>query len=472
MTFTSLDGGRTDVPPDDIDALRLRLRGQVLDSTDPGFEAARTIWNGMIDRRPALVVRALGASDVSTVVGFAREKGVLLSIRAGGHNIAGLAIANGALQLDLGLMRGVFVDPMRRVARAQGGCLLGDIDRETQLHGLVTPLGFVSATGAAGLTLGGGLGYLSRRFGWTSDNVTGFEVVTAEGRVVRAAADENQDLFWGLRGGGGNFGVVTAIDYALYDLRTDVVGGVVAWPAEDAPHVLEMFRDMSAVAPRELTLVSMMRMAPPAPWLPTDLHGKPIIAIAACHSGPPDEGERAVAPIKSFRSPVGDILVRRPYVQLQSLLDATQPNGRRYYWKSEYLPGVSADLCEIYMARAASIPSPHTGLILFQIGGALNDLPDDHSPAGNRDARFLLSVGGSWDRADDDALNMDWVRSTWESLRPFSTGGNYINFLNEDDGEDRFEAALGGAMDRLREVKARWDPGNLFRTNRNILPAA
>jgi FAD/FMN-containing dehydrogenase len=405
------------------------------------------------------------------VVGFARERGILLSIRAGGHNIDGLAIADGALQLDLGLMRGVFVDPVRRVARAQGGCLLGDIDRETQLHRLVTPLGFVSATGAAGLTLGGGLGYLTRRFGWTSDNVTGFEVVTADGRMVRASADENQDLFWGLRGGGGNFGVVTAIDYALHELGPDVVGGVVAWHAADAPRVLEMFREMSAAAPRELTLVSMMRMAPPAPWLPPDVHGRPIVAIAACHSGPPAEGERAVAPIKSFGTPVGDILVRRPYVQLQSLLDATQPNGRRYYWKSEYLPGLSPELCETYMARAASIPSPHTGLILFQIEGALNDLADEHSPAGNRDARFLLSVGGSWETAEGDARNMDWVRETWESLRGFSTGGNYINFLNEDDGQDRLEAALGSAMERLRQVKARWDPGNFFRTNRNILPA-
>jgi FAD/FMN-containing dehydrogenase len=365
----------------------------------------------------------------------------------------------------------VWVDAGRRVAHAQGGCVLGDVDRETQLHGLAATLGFVSLTGIAGLTLGGGFGYLTRRWGWTADTVLGMDLVTAEGRPVRASADEHPDLFWALRGGGGNFGVVTGIDYALQPVGPDIVGGVVAWPADEAPRVLEFFRALAAQAPPELTLVAMMRNAPPAPWLPAEWHRRPIVAVLACHSGPVEEGERAVAPIKGFARPIGDVLVRRPYVQLQSLLDGTQPKGRRYYWKSEYLPRVDAAACERMMANAARNPSPHSAVIFFQIGGALNALPADHSPAGNRDAHWVLNVAGSWDQAADDEANLAWVRGTWEDMRRFSTGGTYINFLTHDEGPERTQAALGPAVRRLAEVKARWDPRNVFRTNRNIAPA-
>jgi FAD/FMN-containing dehydrogenase len=404
-------------------------------------------------------------------VAFAREHDLLLCMKGGGHNIAGLAAADGALMLDLGLMRGVWVDAARRVARAQGGCLLGDVDRETQLHGLAAVLGFVSLTGVAGLTLGGGFGYLTRRWGWTTDTVLAMDLVTADGRPVRASDDQHPDLFWGLRGGGGNFGVVTGIEYALQPVGPEVVGGVVAWPAEEAPAVLEFFRSFAAAAPPELTLVGFMRNAPPAPWLPAEWHRRPIVAILACHSGEVAVGERAVAPIKRFGRPIGDVLVRRPYTQLQSLLDATQPTGRRYYWKSEYLPRVDAASCERMMAHAARIPSPHSAVIFFQIEGALNALPADHSPVGNRDARWVLNVAGSWDQAADDARNVAWVRETWDDMKRFSTGGTYVNFLAGDEPPERTAAALGPAMRRLAEVKARWDPQNVFRTNRNIAPA-
>src|SRR5512135_253922 len=282
----------------------------------------------MIDRRPAIVARCLGTADVIASVRFARENELLLSIKGGGHNIAGLATADGALMLDMSLMRGVWVDPQGKIAHAQAGCLIGDVDRETQVHGLATVLGFVSATGITGLTLGGGFGYLTRRWGWTSDNVLGMDLVTADGRCVRASAEENPDLFWGLRGGGGNFGVVTGIDYALHAVGPEVVGGLVAWPASEAPRVLDLYRRLAEKAPPELTLVVLLRPAPPAPWLPKEVHGKHIVAILACHSGPPEDGEKAVAPIRSHGKPVGDVLVRRPYVQLQSLLDGTQPKGR------------------------------------------------------------------------------------------------------------------------------------------------
>ena len=460
----------TPITEEDIQALRLVHRGPVIAPGEPGYEDSRTVWNAMIDQKPALVARCVGTSDVITAVKFAHERNLLLCIKGGGHNIAGLAVADGALLLDLSLMRGVWVDTDNKIAHAQGGCLLGDVDRETQLHGLAAVLGFVSQTGIAGLTLGGGFGYLTRRWGYTSDNVVGMDLVTAEGNLVRASADENADLFWGLQGGGGNFGVVVGIDYNLYPVGPEIVGGVVAWPASEAAGVLELYRKLSAEAPEELTLVTLMRPAPPAPWLPADWHGKPIIGILACYSADPAEGEKLVAPIKAHGSPIGDILIRRPYAQLQSLLDGTQPKGRRYYWKSEYLPEITPELCERAMDHASKIPSPHSAVIFFQLGGALNELDNDHSPAGNRDARWVLNIAGSWEQAGDDSTNVEWARTTWNDMKRFGTGGNYINFLTQDETPDRIEAALGNALQRLGEVKRKWDPDNFFRTNRNIKP--
>jgi FAD binding domain/Berberine and berberine like len=456
---------------DDIQALRLKLRGPVLTPNDQGYEDSRTVWNAMIDRRPALVARCLGVADVIASVQFARERGLLVCIKGGGHNIAGLAVADGALMLDMSLMRGVWVDNERRVARAQAGCLLGDVDRDTQIHGLAAVLGYISLTGTAGLTLGGGIGYTTRRWGWTSDNVAGMDMVTADGQLVRASSDENADLFWGLRGGGWNFGVVTGIDYTLYAVGPEVLGGPVAWPASEAPRVLELYRTLLDEVPRELTLVAMMRPAPPSPWLPAEWHGKPIVALLAVYTGNPDEGEKLVAPIKSFGNPIGDILVRRPYVQMQSLLDATQPKGRRYYWKSEYLPRIDAELCERAIDHASRIKSPHSSVILWQMEGAVNELGNDHSAVGNRDARYLFNLGASWERSEDDDANIGWARDAWNDMKRFSTGGTYINFLTQDEGPERVEAALGPSIRRLAEIKGKWDPNNFFRTNRNIKPS-
>jgi hypothetical protein len=471
MKMITREGREIELKQDKLDSLRMRLRGPVFIPGDAGYEESRTVWNGMIDRRPSIVVRCLGTADVTSCVQFARENDLLLCIKGGGHNIAGLATADGALMLDMSLMRGVWVDTKRRIAHAQAGCLLGDVDRETQMHGLAAVLGFVSLTGITGLTLGGGFGYLTRRWGWTADTVVGMDVVTADARLVRASVDENADLFWGLRGGGGNFGVVTGIDYNLYPVGPEIVGGLVAWPAADAPKVLELYRTLAENAPPELTLVVLMRPAPPAPWLPKDWHGKLIVGILACYSGKPEEGEKIVAPIKSFGKPIGDVLVRRPYAQMQSLLDATQPKGRRYYWKSEYLSRIEPELCAKIIEHADKIRSPHSVIVLFQIGGALNRLDQDYSPAGNRDARYVLNIPGSWEKAEEDKVNIEWVRETWNDIKGFSTGGTYINFLTEDEGPERTGAALGKALQRLAEVKKRWDPENMFRTNRNIKPA-
>jgi FAD/FMN-containing dehydrogenase len=471
MRAIATPGGAIDLSQNALAALKARLRGPVLLPGDAGYEESRTVWNAMIDRKPAAVARCLGSADVVACVQFARENDTLLCIKGGGHNIAGLATADGALMLDMSLMRGVWVDPKRKIARAQAGCLLGDVDRETQLHGLATPLGFVSLTGIAGLTLGGGFGYLTRRWGWTADNVIGMDVVTAEGQLVRASSEENEDLFWGLRGGGGNFGVVAGIDYQLYPLGPEVVGGMVAWPADDARKVLELYRNLAEQAPPELTLVVLLRPAPPAPWLPKDVHGQPIVGVLACYSGSVEEGEKAVAPIKSFGRPIGDILVRRPFTQMQSLLDATQPKGRRYYWKSEYVSRIEPALCEKLIEHAAKIRSPHSAVALFQIGGALNRLAEGHSPAGNRDARYILNLAGSWEKASEDQANVEWARGAWKDISAFSTGGNYVNFLTADEGPERVNAALGKGLRRLAEVKAKWDPQNVFRANRNIKPA-
>jgi FAD/FMN-containing dehydrogenase len=330
----------------------------------------------------------------------------------------------------------------------------------------------VSNTGIGGLTLGGGFGYLTRRYGWTCDNLRSMEVVTPDGRLVRANENEHPDLFWGLRGGGGNFGVVTSFDYTLYPVGPEIVAGAVAWPAELAPQVLELYRRIAAEAPPELACIAVLRIAPPAPWIAKEAHGKPIVAIFACHSGPVAEGERLTAPIKAFGSPVGDVLQRRSYVSQQSLLDATQPKGRRYYWKSEYLPGISPDLLAGAIEHAGRIESPHSAIVLFPIDGALNRLSPDHSPAGNRDAKLVLNITAAWEKPEEDRSHIGWARAAWEDLRRFSTGGTYINFQTEDEGEDRTRAAYGDNYRRLVEVKRKWDPANRFRMNKNIPPDA
>jgi len=446
------------------------LRGELIGIGDAGYDDARSIWNAMIDRRPALIASCLGVADVVTCVNFAREHGITLSIKGGGHNISGLAVCDGGLMLDLSRMRGVWVDPSTRTAHAQGGCLLGDVDRETQVHGLAAVLGFISNTGIAGLTLGGGFGYLTRRFGWTSDNVLSMDVVTAGGRVVRASEKENSDLFWALRGGGGNFGVVTSFEYRLFPVGCEIIAGAIAWPAEDARRVLDMYRSLTEQAPRELTCVAALRMAPPAPWLAKEIHGKPIVALFFCHTGTVSEGEKLAAPIKAFGSPVGDIIQRRSYVSQQSLLDATQPKGRRYYWKSEYLPTLEPELLAKAIEYSGGMLSPHSVILLFQIDGELNLLSDAHSAVGNRTARSVFNIAASWEKVEDDHANIEWARAAWRDLRRFSTGGTYVNFLTEEEGDERIRAAYGNNYQTLAEAKSKWDPGNLFRMNKNIAP--
>lgn len=471
IDMQGLDGSPVTITREDLQALRTAHRGPVLEPADAGYEPARKVWNAMIDRRPALIARCTGSVDVQQAVRFAARHRLLNSVRGGGHNIAGLAICEGGLVIDLSQLRGVWVDAEARTVRAQAGCTLADVDRETQAHGLAAVMGFVSTTGIAGLTVGGGFGYLTRQHGWTCDTLVSMDVVTAEGKLVRASATENAELFWALRGGSGNFGIVTSFEYRLFPVGPQILGGAIAWRGEDATAVLDAWREFSAAAPRELTTVAVLRRAPPAPWLPAEVHGKSIVAIFVCHTGQPEDGEKLIAPLRQLGKPVADIVTRRPYTQMQSLLDATQPNGRRYYWKSHYLPQVDRRAVAHAVEHAGRIVSPHSAILMFQVGGALNELGAAHSPAGNRDARYVLNIAGSWEHAADDEANQRWAREAFEATRECSTGGVYINFLTEEEGADRIRAAYGGpTLERLAALKRQLDPEGLFRHTKSLLP--
>lgn len=462
-TIKTRDGQALALADADLQAFRASFKGALLAPADPGYDQARSVWNAMIDRRPALIARCTGTVDVVQAVKFARRHQLLVSVRGGGHNIAGLAICEGGLVIDLSGLRAVWVDAAQRTARAQAGCTLGDVDRETQLHGLAAVLGFVSDTGIAGLTTGGGFGYLTREHGWTCDTLVSMEVVTADGEVRRASADENADLFWALRGGSGNFGIVTSFEYRLFPVGPEILGGAIAWRGDQARDVLAAYREFTRAAPRDITTVAVLRNAPPAPWLPKEVHGQPIAALFVCARGDLAQAEKLLAPLRALGQPVADTVMRRPYVQMQSLLDATQPKGRRYYWKSHYLADVGREAAALAAEHAGRIRSPHSAILMFQIGGALNEQPPEHSPVGNRDAAYVLNIAGSWERPEDDAANIAWARECFVATRGVSTGGTYLNFLTEEDGADRIEAAYGRpTLARLAELKRRWDPENLF----------
>ena len=471
LQITGLAGDPRGVAQEAVDAFAAGLGCSVLYPSDEGFAEATLLWNGMITKRPALVVRPESTADVVATIAFVRENELQLSIKGGGHNIAGLALCDGGVTLDMSGMKGVDVNAETRLARVGPGCTLGDVDQATQEHGLATTLGFVSATGVAGLTLGGGFGYLTRRFGWTVDDLEEVEVVTADGTVRRASRTENEDLFWALRGGGGNFGVVTEFVFRLHDVGPEVTGGLIAWPASEADAVLDLYRRAVEAAPPELTLVVLRRNAPPAPWVPEAAHGTPIIVIVACHSGTLEQAQLDLAPIKSHGEPLADLIQVKPYLAQQSMLDATQPKGMHYYWKSEFLPGLSDDLFATYNEQFVDLKAPANQIVLFHVAGALSEHAEDDGAMGNREAAFACVIQAMWpaDSPSGDA-NRDWVRTAWQDLKAYSTGGNYVNFQTEDEADERTEESYRGNYARLGSVKVKHDPSNLFRVNRNIKP--
>jgi FAD/FMN-containing dehydrogenase len=460
------------IPPEALARLGSRVDGALLHPGHEGFTEAIRIWNGMIRKTPALVVQPTSASDVVAAVEFARDNDVELSIKGGGHNIAGLALSDGGMTIDFSRMRAVDVEVSAGTVTVQPGCTLGDVDRVTQDQGLATTLGFVSETGVAGLTLGGGFGYLSRQFGWTVDDLLEVEIVTANGDVLRGSRDENHDLFWAIRGGGGNFGVVTEFVFRTHEIGPEVTAGLIAWPGEEAEAITSLYQRVTESAPRDMTVVMLMRNAPPAPWLSSEYHGKPMIAFLVCHTGPLDRAAADLAEIRAQGEPWADLLEVKEYAAHQSMLDATLPKGMHYYWKSEFLPGLSDEMLADYRAAVEGVEAPANQLTIFHLEGALSEFDEEDGAVGNRDAEFACVIQAMWPEGGPAEANKEWVRSTWSVLRRYSTGGNYINFQTDDEPDERTSASYRGNLARLAEVKAKYDPKNLFRVNRNITPAS
>jgi hypothetical protein len=430
---TGLDGGRVILTSGQLEDLGSRVEGPLLRAGDKGWDDAVLVWNAMVAKQPALVVEPTSARDVAAAVSFAREHGVLLSVKCGGHNIAGTSIAGGGLTLNMARMRGVTVDPEAKLAHVGSGCLLKHVDAATQEFGLATTLGFVSETGMAGLTLGGGFGYLARRFGWAVDNLEEVEIVTADGRVRTANRDENADLFWAIRGGGGNFGVVTRFTFRLHQVGPMVTGGLIVWSADRADEVLAAYHALTESAPRELTAAAVIRLAPPAPFVPPEWHFKPIAGILLCHSGIDPESD--LKPIRALGAPLMDLIAEKPYTAQQSMLDAMEPKGLNQYWKAEFLPDLSGEYLDVFRDAALKVASPASMSVIFHLEGALNERDHDDGAVGNRDARFISGFSGTWAPwgMEEDSPLLDrrelrelparrgWTRSDrrrlWEELR-------------------------------------------------------
>jgi hypothetical protein len=429
------------------------------------------VFNAMFDRRPGLIARASSTTDVVAAVAFARARGLPVAVRGGGHSVAGYSSIEGGLLIDLGAMRKVRVDPDSRRAWVQGGATWGEVDKETQVHGLATTGGRVTDTGVAGFTLGSGSGWLERMHGLSCDNLLSAEVVTADGRVLRASATENADLFWGLRGGGGNFGIVTEFEFQLHPVGPIVLGGLLLHPRNKAPEVYRFYRDFMASAPREVGGGIVLMHAPPAPFVPPELQGRPAVAIIAMYFGSIERGVEALAPLRAFGSPPVDIVQPMPYCAVQSLLDAGNPRGRRNYWRSENLSALPDEAIDAYIACAATATSPSSVLILQRFGGAVSDVPDEATPLGGRDAPWQYHCYGIWTDADD-ARHIAHVRATEQAMRPWSSGRVSLNFVSEADDE-RIRASFGSEKyRRLVALKDKYDPENVFRMNQNVPPTA
>jgi FAD/FMN-containing dehydrogenase len=446
------------------------FEGDVLGPADAGYEEARKIWNGMIDRRPALIARCLSAADVAAAIRFGRREGLALAVRSGGHGVAGYAICDGGLVIDLSRMRAVSVDPDRRVASAQAGALWGEVDAASQAKSLATTGGIVTHTGIAGLTLGGGIGWLMRKHGLSCDNLLRVELVTAEGESVGADENENADLFWGLRGGGGNFGVVTRFHYRLHHLEPTVLAGLILHAAGDAVQALRFYRDFIAEAPDELAVYLSLRTAPALPIIPVHLQGKPVVGFVVCYAGPVEEGERVLRPLRRFGSPAADLVAAKPYITHQSTFDPTVPHGMHYYWKSHYLPPLSDSAIDTLVEHAWAKRSPFSYTIVFHMGGAVRRADDMATAFTGRDAEHAVNINAEWLGADDPNDDTGWARKMFEAVQPHGTGGVYVNFLG-DEGEDRVRVAYGAEKyERLARLKAKYDPANVFRLNQNIRP--
>ncbi|WP_313371459.1 FAD-binding oxidoreductase [Achromobacter animicus] len=454
-----------------LEDLRAAVRGQILSAGDAGYDDARKIWNATVDRRPGVIARCAGPADVRRAVDYARENQLVISVRGGGHNIAGTAVCDDGMMIDLSPMKSVRIDPVRARAFVEPGATLSDLDHEAQAFGLAVPLGINSTTGVAGLTLGGGFGWLTRRFGMTVDNLVSADVVTADGQLLHASDSENPDLFWALRGGGGNFGVVTMFEFQLHPVGPEVYGGLVVIPLEQARDALARYRDALPTMPQELTVWAVLRQAPPLPFLPAAVHGKPIIAFASCYTGGVDKGPDALQVVRGLGDPYGEHLGPMPYAAWQKAFDPLLTPGARNYWKSHNIGELEDGLIDAVVSAVQNVPSPQCEIFFGHIAGAAMQVPVSATAYPHRAAQFAMNVHGRWDDPKDDERCIAWARDIFKATEPWSQGGVYVNFLTQDETA-RVGAAYGENFDRLVQVKTRYDPHNLFRHNQNIKPAA
>jgi FAD/FMN-containing dehydrogenase len=456
-----------------VEAFGARLRGELIRAGDEGYEEARRVWNGMIDRRPALIARAASVADVINSVNFARENDLLLAVRGGGHNVAGTGTVDGGLLIDLSRMKGVKVDPERRTAHVEPGVTIGELDRKTQAFGLATPMGVVSETGVAGLTLGGGLGWLRRKHGLSSDNLLSVDLVTADGRFVSASEEENADLFWGIKGGGGNFGIVTCFEFELHPVGPEVMFAFLFYPGDRTREVLRYLNEYVAQAPDEVSPLTFLGRVPRDVSFPEDHHGEQFIAIAAMYAGEVGEGERALAPLRELGDPIVDFSGPVPYVEAQKVLDEDYPDGGRYYWKSLNVVGLGDEEIERLIAHAEAAPSDHSTIDVWYQGGAMGRVGASESAFGDRSASILLGIEANWEEPEDDEANVEWARNVVSEMRRFSSGGAYLNFPGfMEEGQRLMRDAYGENYGRLVSLKDEYDPANLFRLNQNIEPTA
>jgi FAD/FMN-containing dehydrogenase len=442
----------------------------ILRRGDPGYDDARAIWNAMIDRRPALIACCAAPSDIVEAVNIARERGLPVAVRGGGHGVAGHAVCDGGVMIDLSRMRAVDVDAAARRARIQGGATWGDFDRATGPFGLATPGGIVSTTGVGGLTLGGGFGWLSRKHGLAADNLRSVDIVTATGEMLTASADQNTDLFWGVRGGSGNFGVVASFEFDLHPVGDEVLFGPTFYRLDDAEAVLRHYREFVADAPNECTVYLDFFTAPPVPFLPAGVHGTKLVALIQCYVGDLAQGEKLLKPLREYGRPVADLVAPRPYAVAQSLSDAVYEKGMRNYWNAHYLTALPDGALSALTACTRKLPTPQSDIFIQQLGGAINQVAPDATAYVHRDAAFIASPGARWQDPSQDDDNVAWVRACHQALSPYGTGRAYVNFIAEPDGRAR--DAYGANLERLSVVKRKYDPGNLFRLNQNVRPVA
>lgn len=453
----------------DIDVLSSNFRGNILQPSDAGYDEARKIWNAMIDRRPALIARCTSPEDIIQAVTFAHKHNLLVSVRGGGHNIAGNAVCENGLMIDLSLMNNVRIDADARLAVVEPGCTLAEFDAAAQAHGLATPLGINSTTGVAGLTLGGGFGWLSRKFGMTIDNLLSVDVVTATGKQVHASESENSDLFWGVRGGGGNFGIVTNFVFHLHPVGPDLLSGLIVFPFSQAKSVITQFARFTEKMPEELNVWMVTRKAPPLPFLPENIHGKEIVALALCYAGEPAEGKKLIDPLRGFGTVLGEHIGVQPYTAWQQAFDPLLTAGARNYWKSHNFTQLSDGAIDTIVEYAGMLPSPQTEIFVGTIGGKTARVAPEAMAYSSRDATYVMNVHCRWEQTDDDKRCISWARDFFARSQPYASSGAYINFLTEEES-GRIEFAYGATYRRLVELKRKYDPSNFFRMNQNIKP--